>query len=517
MNSSATGSIKYDKTVIILILILTFGACIFPIWSVDLPPLTDYPNHLARMYLLTQENLPATLARYYQPYIHWQPNLAMDLIIPALAKLLPLAQAGKVFLSLTIASMVLGTVLLYFAVNRHLSPWPLLAFLFVYNRFFLWGFVNYLFSVGLALTGAAVWMLLQGRSLWLRIPVSCGFAMAVYLGHLYAFGVYGLIVTGIWGQAAITRFRQTRTIDFSELAAYAVQFIAPPVVFLLLSPTASGYSESYWGTLYRKIEAPFVVTFNYHLVFDIATLLVLVALLVFGLSRRFIRLAPQMYGALIMLLLAYLVMPDKLFTSYGADRRLVVPISLLIVASTEWHIPAAFWRRLLCGAGAALLLVRMSLILSQWQVSDGIYRDYIAAIDKLPIGAKLIAVTAYDFERSLPDTPLSEFAALAVIRRQAIVPILFAYPKDVAQSLRFTAEMQTLAAEMPEHIIPLPDLERLKDPAYAATNGPYRPEALRSFDYLLLTNEKAIPLAVPAFLRPIYVGDNFRLLQVEPH
>ena len=34
--------------------------------------------------------------------------------------------------------------------------WPLLAFLLLYNRMFLWGFLNYLFGVGVALIGVAL-------------------------------------------------------------------------------------------------------------------------------------------------------------------------------------------------------------------------------------------------------------------------------------------------------------------------------------------------------------------------
>ena len=73
-----------------------------------LPPLLDYPNHLARMYLLP--HLPdAALARYYT--VHWTPipDLAMDGIVPFLAKVMPLEWAGKLFIALTFLLLAGGT------------------------------------------------------------------------------------------------------------------------------------------------------------------------------------------------------------------------------------------------------------------------------------------------------------------------------------------------------------------------------------------------------------------------
>src|SRR6267142_7111231 len=57
-----------------------------PIWTHQLPPLSDYVNHLARMHVIaTLPNNPQ-LAAFYE--LNWQviPNLTMDLIVPRLAR-----------------------------------------------------------------------------------------------------------------------------------------------------------------------------------------------------------------------------------------------------------------------------------------------------------------------------------------------------------------------------------------------------------------------------------------------
>ncbi len=78
--------------------------------------------------------------------------------------------AGKVFIALTFALLAGGTMALHAALHRRWSPWPLLAVFFLYNSVFLWGFLNYLFGLGLALFACALWVRLRTRSALLVVP-----------------------------------------------------------------------------------------------------------------------------------------------------------------------------------------------------------------------------------------------------------------------------------------------------------------------------------------------------------
>src|SRR5437879_399276 len=135
-----------------------------PLFSTVLPPLVDYPNHLARMHLL-KEGGDAFYA------VRWAalPNLAEDLIVPPLAQLVPLDTAGKLFLVMIFALMAGGAVWLNRCATGSWRLWPLLAFLLLYNRILLWGFLNYLFGIGVALVGTASWLALEARRCWLRV------------------------------------------------------------------------------------------------------------------------------------------------------------------------------------------------------------------------------------------------------------------------------------------------------------------------------------------------------------
>jgi len=56
-----------------------------PLLCAAVPPLVDYPTHLARMWVLVHGHEITDLARNYA--VHWKliPNLAMDLVAPTLA------------------------------------------------------------------------------------------------------------------------------------------------------------------------------------------------------------------------------------------------------------------------------------------------------------------------------------------------------------------------------------------------------------------------------------------------
>ena len=81
-----------------------FLVAALPVLSVELPPLFDYPNHLARMDLLSRLPASEALQRYYE--VRWRiiPNLGMDLMVPTLARVMPLAWAGKTFILASLAT-----------------------------------------------------------------------------------------------------------------------------------------------------------------------------------------------------------------------------------------------------------------------------------------------------------------------------------------------------------------------------------------------------------------------------
>ena len=143
------------------LLIAASAVLLAPFFVIEILPLQDYPNHLARIHTLSHlENSPI-LREYYQASWALVPNLAMDVIVPLLARLFPLEVAGAIFCALVLLSTVPAVSLLHWAFHGKLSLWPLVSVLFAYNFVFYMGWLNYLLGINLALISAALWLKLR--------------------------------------------------------------------------------------------------------------------------------------------------------------------------------------------------------------------------------------------------------------------------------------------------------------------------------------------------------------------
>src|SRR5437588_215467 len=86
-----------------------FLLSISPVLIVDVPAMVDYPNHLARMHVLAVAGTP-NANPFYEVTWRLYPNLAMDLTVPWLAKLMGVETALKAFLLVSQALIVSGAV-----------------------------------------------------------------------------------------------------------------------------------------------------------------------------------------------------------------------------------------------------------------------------------------------------------------------------------------------------------------------------------------------------------------------
>ncbi len=91
---------KFSGRARVAIYVALGAATLSPLLWASVPPLVDYPNHLARMWILVHRKEIPELARDYM--VHWRvlPDLAMDFVIPALSMAMPVELAGRVFIAL---------------------------------------------------------------------------------------------------------------------------------------------------------------------------------------------------------------------------------------------------------------------------------------------------------------------------------------------------------------------------------------------------------------------------------
>src|SRR5882672_10374065 len=115
-------------------------ALLVPIWSAAFPPLLDYPNHLARSFVLAHINDSAfTFSRFYRADWGAYPYLGMDASLAVLDRLFPIETAGRVFLSLCALALPAAAWFFLRQVNPGDDAAALWALLIACNVFFLEG------------------------------------------------------------------------------------------------------------------------------------------------------------------------------------------------------------------------------------------------------------------------------------------------------------------------------------------------------------------------------------------
>ena len=177
-----------------LALLVLGAALLFPIWSVAIPPLLDYPNHLARCFVLAHLHDPAfSFSKFYRSDWGFYPYLGMDAFVVPLLRLFPVETAGRVFLSVCVLAFPAAAWFFLREVNPGEDLTALWALLAAYNMFFLEGMLN--FDLGLA--GGFLTLALWLR--WLKNPATARWIVALvaftalYFTHLLAFGLIGFI------------------------------------------------------------------------------------------------------------------------------------------------------------------------------------------------------------------------------------------------------------------------------------------------------------------------------------
>jgi hypothetical protein len=472
-----------------------------PLFSTVLPPLFDYPNHLARFAVLA-----AGGNQFYE--LRWAPlpNLAGDIIVPLLARAMPLALAGKLFLVMIFALILGGTAWLNRIVSGKWRFWPLLAAAFLYNLQLRWGFLNYLFGLGIALCGAALWLALEPARIWLRVGASAGVALLCYFSHISAFGVYALIVAGLEMQPGFAEWRGGRWRALRRRAEILVAQLAVPAVIAVAFWHPAGQSHIVYEGWSRKLEWLFGIFYNYDPLLDFGCFFLLLALLgTFAVFRR-LNVAPRLVPAILLVLLAYLLLPTEMFGAWATDQRVILAFFLLLVAGTAPHFPSRRTAVLTGTAVVIVLLVRLGVVEAVWLKADPIYRADLAGLDMLPHGAKL-AVAYPESALGTEQIPEVHVPTLAAARRNAFVPTLFTFPGQ--QPIVFRPPYDRLAAEAFQFTLWA---------AFMGGDDEARRQTLASlagYDAIVFVNHEPFQLPREDCLKPLFRRPTFQIFTLQ--
>ena len=490
-----------------------------PLLVVTVPPLHDYPFHLARAEVIAALFGQVAHGTPYRLGSFALPNEAMDVVTLALTAVMSPLQAGRVVLGLVQLLLLSGTVALHYALHRRLSPWPLLAGFFLYNWIFLYGFTNYLFGVGAMLWAVAAWVAMADASWTRRLAVGVVAAVVLLFCHLVAFGLFAVVVGGLALHDALG----------SRRGAFAARLLLPAlpvliglVLFATLSPTADEVRQpvayhAWWGwkplMAWRSLASG-------RPALDIMTLGPVALLALLLLAWRRLTLAPAMLAPLLLLATSFAVMPYALFGSLYGDARLPVAVLLVAIASTDLHRVAP--RLILAGAALLMLLLagRSVATARSWLATEDVFARHLAAFATLPEGSMLWAATAAPYpslaykdaaELALWHPPLKHVASLAGVGRDIFVPATWADPYK--QPITVPPQYSAIKLLQGDNPLKTPSAEALATTLSAIRR--VRSPAISAPEYLLLSYPARLHGALPSGLTPVAAGPDFLLLRIE--
>src|SRR5579863_3047554 len=182
------------NTILRLIGVLLLAAMLLaPIWIAPFPPLLDYPNHLARAFVLAHLDDPNfSFREFYRADWGAYPYLGMDASLAVLVRLFPIETAGRVYQSMCVLALPAAAWFFLRQAQPDAEAASLWSLLIAYNVFFLEGFLNFDLSLAVGLLALGMWLRWLARPGTARWVAALAAFTAAYFTHLLGFAIAGL-------------------------------------------------------------------------------------------------------------------------------------------------------------------------------------------------------------------------------------------------------------------------------------------------------------------------------------
>lgn len=402
------------------------AAALAPVlWFAIPAAMVDYPNHLARMFILSRAGT-AQAQPYYDVTWALYPDLAMDLLVPRLGRLIGVETATRLFYLAGQILIVTGACAIERVVKGRFAIAPFVALMFLYSLPFAWGFVNFEFALGCALWGIALALVIQDRGWAARLALHSVVVAWLFAAHLFALGIYGFTigVHELW----LARSRRASLDDtMGRLAVLGLPALVLTAAMIGSGGSAGG-SGTNWYFGYKPLWLLHIMS-GYSLIASIAGVIALIAFVV-PLARkgalRFERSGGWLLAGFIAL---YVAMPSRLFDTSFVDLRVIVAAALIMPAFVSASFPNAAWRRSALTAAGAIVLLNVAVVLGVWLSYRADYAAAKASFALMPKGAIVLIGHSGEADdpplRDLSEYPIYNVPVLAVQYADAFVPNLF--------------------------------------------------------------------------------------------
>lgn len=392
--SGIGGRLLYAAVFAILLALL-----LSPLLIETVPPLLDYPIHLARSHIVAEHADNPTLQEIYD--ISWRPipNLAGDILMFFLEEFVETEVAGRIMLGACLALTVAGTILLYRVLHQEWSYWPFMAFLFAYHGAITAGFVNY--SIGIALLPFALSASIS-CSTWrhgLSLAIDCLMALMLLFCHVLAVGIFAVYLTSYYFLfPLINRSFRSRLDIVTAIFRSVTPFIIPAALYMAysLSEVVVRDEPNVVGSwdLLSKMRGIAMPVIGGNLTIDILFALFVGLVLIYCvMSRHFIDIRKDIAIGSSLIVLIFLILPGEILDAAFIADRLTIAAALVGLAVIKIdRMERRLFIALACGL-IVLVAARAISLSADWQESDRYYRRLALSTEKIDPGSSVLIVS----------------------------------------------------------------------------------------------------------------------------
>jgi len=404
---------EYRWTVAALMLL-----SVVPLLWPDVPPLVDLPGHLGRYRVQLDLGNSPELQRFYA--FEWRliGNLGVDLIVQALGPIFGIEPVVKAVVVAIPALTAAGLLWVAREVHGRVPPTALFALPFAYNFPFLFGFINFALAMALALLAFALWLRLGRQEKWLlRILVMVPISFLIWICHAFGWGTLGVMA---FSAELVRQYdRGGRFFLAGWRSGLHCLALAPPITLMLLWRSDAGGQTFDWFNWNAKLRWLQMVLRDRWEWFDVGSLLIVLALLIFVLVSKRLAFSRNLVASALFMLAVFLVLPRVVFGSAYADMRMapyIFAVWIIAIRVREDHIRLS---RGLALAGLAFFLVRTGAGTASMALYDARYDRELAALEHIPPGAAVVSFIGRTCFDPWPMSRLHHLPALATLRRNA--------------------------------------------------------------------------------------------------
>ncbi len=422
-------------------LVAVLGAALFvigatPLMLVASPPLQDLPNHLASATVILHPT-------QYPEYVFngfTKTNTALFAWLVALGPVVGLQLAGKLFTLLTVGAMswAIPAFVHAFGGRRRAIVSTFFAWPMVHNWFVAMGMLD--FALGVALSLVLLTLMKaqldsferqEGTS---RSTVVRGAAMGLLAVGLWFTHVFPLLIVGLLLVVEVVRSLTTHERKLTSWLPVAIPLVPGGVLAALALAThitePRGAMTAYTGALrhpsswelFYNLWAEWMWTFTKLSMGSLVACIGLVIAVAFFAKNR-----PTFFSwpALGILAVAYALMPSELANWYSVNSRFIPFIWLGLLLRVPESLPVRM--SALLGAAAATYCVGNCV---DYVRLDREATELTRAMDKVPVGAKLLPLVFRSKRTSENTQSLLHVWGYYVAERQTSAPLLFAHSRS---------------------------------------------------------------------------------------